>query len=237
MIAQMTTWWLAFWIALACLPEPRFAAALASGALMARLGWGLLHIDRLWLAPGALFDTSGGFSVLFVPLGLLLVAAYAGPLRSRLLSEGVRALVVGLGVARAGCIAAGCCVGMTAGSAWPIAESLGGRHPVAIYELVGLVILGLALRGMASHRVAPAFALGFGMLRLVLEPLRALPPLGPPLIEPAWVAGLWVCSGVAWWACASRRGDPSACSREAQESRARSPEASAADPWDRACDP
>jgi hypothetical protein len=206
---QPLAWSCAGWVAWSRLPEPRFGLALAVGALLAHLGWGLLHLDLLAVAPGALLDLRAGFCVLFVPLGLFAVAPWgAGRAElERFLSAGARALVPGLALARLGCLVAGCCSGIELpafdpsllyGRAYGLAYGL-LRHPVPAYELFGLGALALWLKRVEPERVAPAFMLGFGALRLALEPLRAVPPLGPPIVDARWLAAGWLVAGALWW--------------------------------------
>lgn len=201
--------WLGFWLAYVRLPERRFAGALVVGALAAHLGWAFLHLDRVLDAPWAVADPRSGFSVLFVPLGLLGTAPWcAGSVeRERFLASGARALLPGLALARLGCLVAGCCGGVALET--PVLASLAERHPVALYELAGLAACALLLQRVDTARVAPVFLLGFGGLRLALEPLRAPPPLGEPVVDPSWLAAAWLCVGAIWLATASNH--PRAC--------------------------
>jgi hypothetical protein len=203
-LLQPLVCWLGFWLASTRFPERRFAVALGCGALAAHLGWALLHLDRVAEAPMAVLDPTSGFSVLFVPLGLLIAAPWRDEPGecARFLCAGARALVPALALARVGCLLAGCCVGVPLATS--ALASLAARHPVALYELAGLGALALALQRVDPARVAPAFLLGFGALRLVLEPLRAPPPLGEPVIAPSWIAAAWLCAGTLWLAFAAR---------------------------------
>ncbi len=159
----------------------RFVGGLALGAFFAHLGWALLH----WPVPGGargLLDPTG-FTVLFLPLGLVLLAPGAAAWR---------ALPRALAVARAGCMAGGCCGG--------IAAPWGGLHPTPLYEIASLLLLHLGLRRLPDRWVGPAFLAGFGLLRLLVEPWRAPPALGEPWIAAAWIAGCWVAVGLVWGA-------------------------------------
>ena len=136
----------------------RFVAGLALGAACAHAGWALLHLDEVRAHPWALLDPTTGFAVLFVPLGLAALERSAAAFA---------ALPLALAVARLGCLAAGCCHG-------PAGE------PTPLAEVTGLVALHFAVRRLPSCGILPAVLVGFGLLRLVLEPWRAQPPLGPP---------------------------------------------------------
>ena len=165
----------AFWLAVASFRGPygmRFILGLALGAGLCRVAWAGLHFHEWLEAPWSLVDTTGGFCVLALPLGLLLVAPYGtSPKAAQAYrASAARALAPALAMSRIGCCWLGCCGGLASG--------IGFTHPVAAYEVLGWTALAFALR-----RVSDAHALGlclftFGALRLFLEPLRATPNLG-----------------------------------------------------------
>lgn len=165
-------------------PDPwRTLAALALAAACARLGWGLLHASALAGRPAALLDVRAGFSVLFVPLGVLAVGARprrdAGFRRDALAS-----LPLAFATARLGCLATGCCHGV-----WSAA--LGARVPTAALEATACAALALghASPRAAAHPARGAVALlGLALVRLAVEPWRARPPLGTPWPAPACIA-------------------------------------------------
>ena len=72
---------------------------------------------------------------------------------------------------------------------------MAGLHPTALYEIAGL----LALHGVVSRAdarfSAPLVLGGIGALRLLIDPLRAAPPLGAPLVPPAAIAAGWLAVG------------------------------------------
>jgi hypothetical protein len=182
----MTTWlplfaWLAaFWVAVLCFDREcdrglRFVFGWALGAGFAHAGWALLHWSVVRANPAALFDPTGGFCVLFLPLGLLSAGSAA-----------LATLPLSLSVARLGCLAAGCCGGVS--TAW-------GAHPVALYEMAGLLALHCASRLLPRCWLPAAVLGGFGLLRVGLEPLRAPPPLGDPALPPRALAAAWVAVG------------------------------------------
>lgn len=153
----------------------RFVAGLGLGALLAHVGWRLLQADPARDPLAAGLDPAAGFSLLFVPLGLLVCERSAAALR---------ALPLALAVARAGCLAAGCCAG-------PHGE------PVPALEIAGWIALHVAARRAPDSAVAPLVLAGFGALRLLLEPLRAAPSLGPPVVPVEALAAAWLVLGLA----------------------------------------
>jgi hypothetical protein len=183
---QPVAWSAAFWTALSLYarrrgPRPaRFACALALGAAFAHGGWLLLHATATWPAlrarPGLLLDPSLGYCVLFLPLGPLLLQRSPAAFAS---------LPLALAVARLGCLAAGCCQG------------------ARLYEIAGFLALHVAV-ARAHAPAVPIVLGGIGALRLLLDPLRAAPPLGAPLVPAAAIAAAWmlVAAALAW-----RQGD------------------------------
>jgi hypothetical protein len=162
--------------------------ALVLGAALAHAGWLLLHAPIVWPAlrarPGLLLDPSLGFCMLFLPLGPLLLERSASAFAS---------LPLALAVAKLGCLAAKCCRGTPTLAPWAVA----GLHPTVLYEIAGL----LALQGVVSRAearwAAPLVLGGLGALRLLVEPLRAAPPLGAPVITPAAIAAAWLVLAAA----------------------------------------
>ncbi|MDJ0849386.1 MAG: hypothetical protein QNK04_13515 [Myxococcota bacterium] len=170
----------AFWLALRLYRGARpahFAGALAAGAVFARVGWGLLHWGALAREPAALLAADAGYCVLFFPLGPLLLAREPAAWR---------ALALPLALARTGCLLSGCCGGVA--TSW-------GAAPTAVAEVALLVPLHRAVRAAPAARARAAFLLGFGLVRLVVEPWRAAPPLGEPALPAALLALAWVGTG------------------------------------------
>jgi hypothetical protein len=205
----------AFWVALVLAARepggarllPRVAAGLALGAALAHVGWGALHAGALRGAPAAWLDPTQGYCVLFVPLGVLCAAPRRRRARADYLAAALGALPLAFAVARLGCLAAGCCPGTASALPWSLPDGRGARaHAVAAYEALGSASLHLALR-TAPRALRAGLALGgFGALRLALEPFRAQPPLGAPCLSPAWLAALWLASGLASTARSLARG-------------------------------
>jgi hypothetical protein len=196
---QPLAWCAAFWVAWLGFAqrdaEParraRFAVGLVLGALACRAAWALLHLPLLGAAPQALLDPSAGYSLLGLPLGLLAAAPRHG--RTEWRTAAFASLLPALAVARSGCLLAGCCDGP--------------EHAVAVYEIAGWLALARIARHAPAAQVAPIALMGFGGLRLALEPLRDAPPLGEPWLAPQTLAVGWLLLGAATecWAAASRR--------------------------------
>lgn len=172
----------AFWTAIALYarhsPSPapaRFVAALAFGAVFAHLGWAALHLSEVATHPSALLDPARGLTVLFVPLGLLLLERSPAAFAS---------LPLALAVARLGCLAAGCCHGENG-------------EPTPLYEIGGLMILHGMVSRLPDRWAIPVVLAGFGLIRLGVEPMRATPPLGEPVVPIVAIAAVWVGLGIA----------------------------------------
>ncbi len=168
----------------------RFVLGLGLGAVFAHLAWALLNFAQLVNHPWALLDLTTGFTVLAVPLGLRATARGAS---RRYLSIALGSLPRALATARVGCLVAGCCQGTTLLSH----PSLGlSYHPTQALEIAGLMALHVAVRRSPARAVPALVLIGFGSIRLAVEPWRAPPPLGDGLL-PAWtLAALWVCAGL-----------------------------------------
>jgi hypothetical protein len=183
----------AFWLAVASFHGPygtRFILGLALGSGLTRVAWAGLHFDKWTEAPWSLVDATGGFCVLALPLGFLLVAPYgASPWFAQAYrASAARALAPALAMSRIGCCWVGCCGGLVSG--------VGFTHSVAGYEVLAWTVLALALRRVSDAQAPGLFLFAFGALRLLLEPLRATPPLGEPGVEIGLIASLWMGVGL-----------------------------------------
>jgi hypothetical protein len=173
----------------------RFLVGLTAGAALAHFGWAALHLPVVLEQPRALFQPTLGYSVLFVPLGLFLAAPWRARRdhRDTWFVAAFGALPLGFAVARLGCLAGDCCHGVLADVPWAIGEP--PRHPTALYDIVGLVGLHLVIRGLPRGSVPSAVLIGFGAIRILVQPWRAAPPLGDPLVHPFVLAAAWIAIG------------------------------------------
>jgi hypothetical protein len=213
---MLLAWSAAFWVALLAFAARRertasarrFAVGLALGAFFAHAGWAAMNLALVRASPRLLVDPLAGFTVLALPLGLLAAAPWRAPraVRAGWLAAALGALPLAVAVARLGCVAAGCCHGTVSDAPW----SIGARHPTALYESAAFALLHLAV-ARTPRAWAPAAALiGFGAIRLAVEPWRAPPPLGPPAVPAAAVAAAWIVAGLALarrpWRAGARSG-------------------------------
>jgi hypothetical protein len=178
---------------------PRFVASLALAAAAAHLGWALLHLEEVISEPRALWNPAAGHSVLFAPLGVLALAPRGRAARERYLAPALGSLPRAFAVARLGCLARGCCHGITGAF---------GGHPTPLYEIAGLLCLAGWTRRLPAAWVGPVTLSGFGTLRILTEPFRAPASLGEPLIAPAALGVGWIAIGSAMAVVALRRPRP-----------------------------
>jgi hypothetical protein len=172
-VLQLAAWCAAFWLAalLHTRREPRrcarvrFAVALGLGALLARVGHGLLFESA-----GRALDLRESFSVLFLPLGVVALAPSPAAFS---------ALPLALAIARLGCVAAGCCRGV-------------GGEPLPLFEASALALLHPILARGDEDAAAGRFAFAFGGLRLLESPWRPAVAGGaaatPELVALGWIA-------------------------------------------------
>jgi phosphatidylglycerol:prolipoprotein diacylglycerol transferase len=205
---QLLAWCAAFWVAVLgfvarqSLPRfgTRFLVGLALGAALAHLGWAALHPSVFRAQPLALLDPSLGYTVLAVPLGLLLTAPWrARPARrGAYLAAAFASLPAALAVARLGCLAVGCCHGRPTQLPWSLTIGDGiAVHATPLFEIAGLAVLFLLVRRLPDGWIPTAVLCGIGLIRIVVEPLRAEPPLGSPAVPASVLAAIWIAVGVA----------------------------------------
>jgi len=182
LLAVCAAFWLALWLHGRIVPgrTGRFALALLLGAALTRAGHALVfEADAR-----ALLELGAGVSILFLPLGVLLLAPTPA---------GLASLPLPLAVARLGCVAAGCCRGRNG-------------EPLALAEAAALLILHFALGRTPPRLALPAFAMTFGGLRLLEQPWRAESMRSFALLSPTAVAVGWLAVGLALWALEIHRG-------------------------------
>ncbi len=208
----------AFWVAVVCFrgAHPlRFIAGLGLGAALARIGWAGLHLDQFAGPLGStsfgaglgplflIWGAGAGFSLLFVPVGPLCLAPGRPGAGANLAyaAAASRALAPAFAVARLGCVWAGCCGGRRVAELGAhFSAQTSATYPTAAWELAGWGVVACLL-AQAPTRWAPGlFLIAFGGLRLAMEPWRAPPPLGAPLLDPRWIAGAWLVCGLVWLA-------------------------------------
>jgi hypothetical protein len=175
LLAVCAAFWLALWQHDRRAPDgtARFALALLIGAALARAGQVIAFEGTP--TPRALLAPESGVSILFVPLGVLLLAPTPAAFAS---------LPLPLAVARLGCVAAGCCRG-------------DAGEPLALVEAAALLALHRALERIPPHRTPAAFALAFGAIRLLEQPWRAAPERGFAWLAPTEAAVAWLAAGLA----------------------------------------
>ena len=123
---QHVVWALGFAVALAAFDtragkgRGRFVLGLWLGVVTAHLGWGLFHLPEMLEDPGRILHL-GAVSVLFMPVGVLLVAPWR---------DSLAALPLALAIARIGCLPYACCY-ETWWSALPEIAGLAGLHIAA----------------------------------------------------------------------------------------------------------
>jgi hypothetical protein len=206
-LARWTALGGAFWMAIAVYLKrggeaesgSRFVTGLVLAGASAHLGWALLHQGDVAAHPRALLNPTVGHSVLFAPLGILVLAPGERALRERYLAAGLGSLPQAFAVARLGCFASGCCHGTRA---------VFGADAALLCEVAGLLALAGWTRRLPAVWIGPATLWGFGTLRLLTEPFRAPPPLGEPLIAPAALASGWIAVAAAMALAAPRRPRP-----------------------------
>jgi hypothetical protein len=225
MVACCGAFWLCvivFWRRSSSVVEcRRVIAALALGAVAARGGWALPHLHHVARSPAVLLDPAAGFSSLFVPLGPLAATPWGATREARriFLAEAFHVLPLGLAVARLGCLAAGCCGGIAMESPVAVGGVSFANHPVPLYDAAGLLVLYLTGRRLPTSLVAPTVLVGFGCLRLFLEPLR---PSSEGSMAVEIICSSWIALGVSLGWKHGRRGEPRWRRRNAPPTRAAS---------------
>lgn len=120
---------------------------------------------------------------------------------------GLPAALLVAGVTRLGCAIAGCDFGKAAGARAPAFVQRLGAHPTPLYEALGmLAIVAVCLIVRTRQRrhgvVCEVAALGYALVRLLVEPLRGDVDRGVlgPLSVTAWCALATLLALVVLWA-------------------------------------
>lgn len=179
----------------------------------ARLDYVTAHWAEYAPAPRAIINVwEGGLSLPgAVAAGALALWLAARPLRlppSIALDVAAPALALAQAVGRLGCLAAGCAAGrpVLPGSRLPAlllpdsTGALAARFPsqpveAAVELLLGAMLLMLWGRRLPPGSVAAAYAIGYGVARIGLEPLRADSTWLGPVPRAVWWAALAVLAG------------------------------------------
>lgn len=184
---------------------------LAGAAVGAAVGSRALYMLQYWqaLAGAPLALWLGGKTIVGGLLGGLLGVEIAKRALhwSRSTGDGfVLPLLVAIAIGRVGCQLSGLS-DLTYGDVtampwgWNYGDGL-RRHPTAIYEIVGLVVIGwMIFRPWFRQRPGDqfrAFMVGYFVLRIGLDFLK--PPFGPPA-PGMLVPGLWGPLSPIQWAC------------------------------------
>jgi phosphatidylglycerol:prolipoprotein diacylglycerol transferase len=128
----------------------------------------LIQASNFWLGGGFVF--LGGFlggAIFTLVLGLIIPNLGAQRMQFTLVPL-LWAHVIG----RIGCLLAGCCYGTESSLPWSIHMHGLNRHPVQIYEALGLAGLALLLEKKWSQRLLINYLIGYGLLRWSLEWFR-----------------------------------------------------------------
>jgi phosphatidylglycerol---prolipoprotein diacylglyceryl transferase len=80
-------------------------------------------------------------------------------------------------IGRLGCFLAGCCYGSITDASWAVHMHKAHRHPVQLYEAVGLILLGLALKKLLERsasriNILMAYIGSYCALRFLIEIVR-----------------------------------------------------------------
>lgn len=151
--------------------------------------------SQFWLGGGFVFYGGLIGGVLFVLLYHLIK-----PIQESWMKWALVALVMGHGIGRIGCFLAGCCYGEVTDLWWGIHLHGQDRHPTQLIESVSLIGLAFALRKMNnSYLMLAIYGIGYGILRFILEHLRADQLRGMWAWEftpSQWISVVLIISGV-----------------------------------------
>lgn len=163
----------------------------------------LIQASNFWLGGGFVF--LGGFlgGILFTLLLGLMVPSLGAQRMQFTLVPLLWAHVIG----RIGCFLAGCCYGIESSLPWSIHMHGLDRHPVQLYEALGLAGLALLLQKKWSQGLLINYLLGYGLLRWSLEWYRGdeLRGLAGGQSSSQWVSIGMIILGLIMFAAKSKK--------------------------------
>lgn len=135
----------------------------------------LLPISELMILPS--FWTGGGMVFYGGLLGgalYLAVYCYYYKLNYTTLGAFIPSLMLAHAIGRVGCLFAGCCYGAVCDLPWAITLHNQARHPVPIYEAIGLLLgaLWLLHKKFSYKSMFTFYCIYYSILRFMLEFLR-----------------------------------------------------------------
>lgn len=157
----------------------------------------LIQASNFWLGGGFVF--LGGF--LGGALFALLLGIVVPSLRPDKMQFTLIPLLWAHALGRIGCFLAGCCYGIETSAPWAIHLHGLDRHPVQLYEALGLAALAILLDKKWSERLLINYLLGYGVLRWSLEWLRGdeLRGLIGGQSSSQWVSLGMIAFGIILW--------------------------------------
>jgi prolipoprotein diacylglyceryltransferase len=190
--------------------EPQRWTVLAAAAVGALVGSRLLGLGEQWPIVEAAWRQGRMLALFFSPGGKTIVGGLLGgwlgvEIVKRISGIGRRTgdlfalpLCVGIAVGRVGCLVAGLAddtYGKPTGLPWAVDLGDGiGRHPVQVYEILFLVLLGMVVSTKARLPKGARFRIFLGSYlawRIVIDFLKPQPLIGGlNLIQWACVAGV-----------------------------------------------
>lgn len=128
----------------------------------------LIQASNFWLGGGFVF--LGGF------IGGAIFTVLFGLINPNLSAQRMQFTLIPLlwahALGRIGCFLAGCCYGIESKIPWSIHLHGLDRHPVQLYEAIGLAVLAWLLEKKWNHQLLINYLLGYGVLRWTLEWFR-----------------------------------------------------------------
>lgn len=157
---------------------------------------------NFWLGGGFVFY--GGF--IFAMLAAIGFVLWAKDLKLEHLGLITPGLALGHAIGRLGCFLAGCCYG----DVWGLPESLHflhlERHPVQLYEVIGLIAIYVVLRKQILkkydlNKVIATYLFGYALLRFLNEFLRgdAIRGLYYGLSTSQWVSVVLIIPAIIFY--------------------------------------